>query len=182
MCFKDAERGRERGSRPANLSGAPGDTQAPRPGTDGGHAHGAARGCQEPPSGRVAGSSRGPRSRAFSWPHMLASQACRLPEHRPPPRWWSLGARNALWTVRFYAQNCKLLLASQNAGSCDPRAGFANPRCPQSLDPLQMSPHASLTAIRRLLTRRASAGCKRPRRETISTSKCLLIANLMTVP
>lgn len=82
---REREGARERGSRPANLSGAPGDTQAPRPGADGGHAHGTARGCQEPPSGRVASSPWGPRSQALSQPHVFASQACRLPEHRPPP-------------------------------------------------------------------------------------------------
>lgn len=44
------------------------------------------------------------------------------------------------------------LLALQNLDSYNPRAGFANPRCPQSLDPLRHSPGAR-AVVTKLLTR-----------------------------
>lgn len=65
---------------------------------------------------------------------------------------------------------------------CCPRAGSANPRCWQSLDPLQMSLPTSVTPARHLLRHWASVCCKRPKRETISTSECLIIANFLMVP
>lgn len=48
----------------------------------------------------------------------------------------------------LYAWNKKLLLALQNPGSSNPRASCANPRCPPSLDPLQIDPHTLAAVIK----------------------------------
>ena len=55
-----------------------------------------------------------------------------------------------------HAWNQKLLLALQNPGSSNPRASCASPRCPPSLDPLQMDPHTSAAKIKHFWVYQAS--------------------------
>ena len=56
----------------------------------------------------------------------------------------------------LYAWNQKLVLALQNPGSSNPRASCANPRCPPSLDPLQMDPHTLAAVIKHFWVHQAS--------------------------
>lgn len=79
---------------------------------------------------------------------------------------WTRAESESQMTVQLrdcllHAWNQKLLLASQNPGSSNPRASCASPKCPPSLDALQMDPHTSGATIKHFLVYQACF--KRPR-------------------